>query len=109
MSDQQKIAGLQMLQQRQAGMQQSGGMQQPSTAPGSLAAMEGRYVAPTGAGYQYYQGGSTAPPFNPAAFQTMLKDTMAKQALERSQRLASASDGLGGIGRLMAPFLINQG
>jgi hypothetical protein len=45
--------------------------------------MEGRYVAPTGAGYQYYQGGSTAPPFDPVALQTMLKDTMAKQAQDR--------------------------
>jgi hypothetical protein len=78
MSDQQKAAGLQMLQQRQAGMQQpQAGV---STAPGSLAAMEGRYVAPTGAGYQYYQGGSTVPAFNPQAIQAQLQQALAPPA-----------------------------
>lgn len=69
MSDQQKMMGLQMLQAKQ--------MQQGN--PGILGALEGRYTAPTGAGYQYYQGGPTAPPFNPLALQAMLQQSMQPQ------------------------------
>jgi hypothetical protein len=56
-------------------------LQQPPRMGGdeALRALEGRYVAPTGAGYQYYQGGSIAPPFNPLMLQQMLQQRIAQQ------------------------------
>lgn len=55
----------------------------------ALAQLEGRYVAPTGAGFKYYQGGPTnlptngpiqpRPQVNPQAIQLMLQQAIQQQ------------------------------
>ena len=52
----------------------------------TLQALEGRYVAPTGAGYQYYKGGTTNPPFNPYVLQKLLQQITQRQTQPGNQQ-----------------------
>lgn len=53
---------------------------------GVLAQLEGRYVAPTGAGFQHYRGGSINPPFNPLMLQQMLQQKLQEQQAQQAQQ-----------------------